>query len=72
MSYELLIDQRFSVDGEIFVVRELIATEESIRVEAHPEESSEGSRVFELSDVIDWLLVDEEIVLFNPNYLAAI
>ena len=55
-----------------FVVRELISTEESIRVEAHPEESSQASRIFELKDVIDWLLVDEEIVLFNPNYLEAI
>ena len=29
------------------------------------------SETFSLSDVIQWLLVDEEIVLFNPNYLSA-
>ena len=29
------------------------------------------AETFSLSDVIQWLLVDEEIVLFNPNYLSA-
>ena len=30
-----------------------------------------ATETFKLSDVIQWLLVDEEIELFNPNYLAA-
>lgn len=70
--YQFLVGQRFLVDGEIFVVRELTSTEDVTLVEAHPPEALDTSRTFALTEVIQGLVVDEEIVLFNPNYLAAL
>ncbi len=75
--YQFLIGQRFAFGGEIYVVRDLTAAEDSTYVTANPsagDEAAHGAADFEtfsLSDVIQWLLVDEEIELFNPNYLAA-
>lgn len=74
--YQFLIGQRFAVDGEIYVVRDLTSADDRTYVEVHAsengmEEESFVSRTFTLGDVIQWLLVDEEIELFNPNYLAA-
>ena len=74
--YQFLIGQRFSVAGEIYVVRDLTSAEDQTYVEvlaseSGMEEESSVSRTFTLSDVVQWLLVDEEIELFNPNFLAA-
>ncbi len=83
--YQFLIGQRFSVDGVTYVVRDLTAAEDRTYVEARSSEAeSEGrdvrrrdphpqedARTFSLRDVIESLVVDEEIELFNPNYLAA-
>ena len=79
--YQFLIGQRFAVGGEIYVVRDLISADDRTYVEVHASENGASengtekesfvSRTFTLSDVIQWLLVDEEIELFNPNYLAA-
>ena len=71
--YHFLIGQRFSAEGEIYVVQELTAGEEEVvLVEASiaAPTAAENSRTFSLRDVIEWLLVDEEIVLFSPDYLA--
>ncbi|MEJ2088364.1 MAG: hypothetical protein P8Y69_07795 [Gammaproteobacteria bacterium] len=70
--YRFLVGQRFLVDGETFVVRELTAAEDVTLVEAHHLEALDSSRTFLLTEVIQGLVVEEEIVLFNPNYLAAL
>ena len=83
--YQFLIGQRFSVDGVTYVVRDLTAADDRTYVEARSSEQDsderdtrrrnprplDDSRTFTLQDVIDSLVVDEEIELFNPNYLAA-
>ena len=79
--YRFLIGQRFSVGGEIYVVEDLKATKERTYVQANtPADQSarnaasgddDGFRIFALSEVLQWLLVDEEIELFNPNFLTA-
>lgn len=79
--YRFLIGQRFAFRGAIYVVEDLTAAEDRTYVRANPSSperaaadalSGEGeAETFSLSDVIQWLLVDEEIELFYPNYLAA-
>ncbi len=78
--YHFLIGQRFSVGGEIYVVQDLTNRDEHTYVQADtsPDDDivvcepqrSEG-RLFRLNEVIQTLLVDEEIELVSPNYLAA-
>ncbi len=77
--YQFLIGHRFSVGGEIYVVQDLTDQDEHIYVQAQASagddiilsEPGKGGRLFKLNEVIQSLLVDEEIELFNPNYLAA-
>jgi hypothetical protein len=77
--YQFLIGQQFSVGGEIFVVQDLTNRDEHTYVQAQPaqegdivlSEPGSGETLFKLNEVIQSLLVDEEIELFNPNYLAA-
>ena len=77
--YQFLIGQRFSVGGEIYVIQDLTEQDEHTYVLAQASneediilsEPGEGARLFKLNEVIQSLLVDEEIELFNPNYLAA-
>ena len=68
---KFLVGQRFSVGEDIYVVRDLTQGTGPATVEAYISEKVEASRTFPLSDVLERLLVDEEIELFNPNYLAA-
>ena len=68
--------------GEVFVVQDLtkrdehtyvqagVSTDEIVVSEA-TQEQTQSSQLFKLNDVIQSLLVDEEIELFSPNYLAA-
>jgi len=84
--YRFLIGQRFAFGGAIYVVQDLTAAEDRTYVTANPSAEDlpdarpgdeglvgePGFETFSLSDVIQWLLVDEEIELFNPNYLAAL
>ncbi|MGE0624500.1 MAG: hypothetical protein AB7I04_19160 [Pseudomonadales bacterium] len=78
--YRFLIGQRFAFGGAIYVVQDLTAAEDRTYVTANPSDTDAreqsggaepGTETFSLSDVIQWLLVDEEIELFYPNYLAA-
>ncbi len=83
MDYQFLIGQRFSVGGEIYVVQDVTRQNEHTYVQAGTTvdddivvSEPQGTRVhdgrlFKLNEVIQSLLVDEEIELFNPNYLAA-
>ena len=80
--YQFLIGQRFSMGGEIFVVQDLtkragrtyvqadVSGDEIVFSEA-TNDQTQSSQLFKLNDVIQSLLVDEEIELFSPNYLAA-
>ena len=80
--YQFLIGQRFSMGGEIFVVQDLTKRDEHTYVQAGAsidaivvseatQDQTQNGQLFKLNDVIQSLLVDEEIELFNPNYLAA-
>ena len=78
--YQFLIGQRFSMGGEIFVVQDLTKRDEHTYVQAGASidaivvseaTQTQNTQLFKLNDVIQSLLVDEEIELFNPNYLAA-
>jgi hypothetical protein len=76
--YQFLIGQRFSVGGEIYVVQDLTDRDEQTYVRAAAStddivlsEPGVSDRLFSLKEVIQSLLVDEEIELFSPNYLAA-
>jgi hypothetical protein len=76
--YQFLIGQRFSVGGEIYVVQDLTDRDEQTYVRAAAStddivlsEPGTSDRLFSLNEVIQSLLVDEEIELFSPNYLAA-
>ena len=73
--YRFLIGQRFAFAGEIYVVQDLTAADDRTYVQANAStaeaRSTGGLETFSLSDVIQSLLVDEEIELFNPNFLAA-
>ena len=82
--YQFLIGQRFTAEGDIYVVRELTSQEEQVFIladvfrtedeEIVVSEAGQGDlqRAFKLNEVIQSLLVDEEIELFSPNYLAAL
>lgn len=72
MDYQFLIGLRFSVGEDIYIVHDLTSGDGPTQVEAHISDEVEACRTFTLSDVIEWLLVDEEIELFSPNYLAAV
>jgi hypothetical protein len=68
--YQCLIGRQFSVDQEIYVVRELSTDSEQTLVQANSERDEASSRTFFLTEVLERLLVDEEIVLFHPSYLG--
>ncbi len=75
--YQFLIGQRFSVEGQIYEVQSLTNRDEHTYVQAvvwHEGEIVVGEPqpledrlLFSLHDVIQSLLVDEEIELFNPT-----
>ncbi len=79
--YQFLIGQRFSVGEDIYVVRDLTSRDEHTYVHAQasdcegivlPEPGAvDDDRLFNLHEVIQTLVVEEEIELFHPNYLTA-
>jgi hypothetical protein len=68
--YQSLVGRQFAVDQEIYVVRELSTDSEQMLVQANAEGDEASSRTFFLTEVLERLLVDEEIVLFHPTYLG--
>lgn len=68
--YQCLVGRQFAVDQEIYVVRELSTDSEQMLVQANAEGDEASSRTFFLTEVLERLLVDEEIVLFHPTYLG--
>ena len=74
MDYQLLIGKDFHVGDDVYTVRDVAWTGESALVEADVKSARDGSLTrqnFPVGEVLQWLLVDEEIELFNPNFLAA-
>ena len=69
--YRFLIGRQFAADGELYVVHGLQIGEGPLAVEASTAEGESSPRFFSISDVINSLLIEEEIELFNPNYLSA-
>ena len=69
--YRFLIGRQFAADGELYVVHGLQIGEGPLAVEASTAEGENSPRIFSISDVINSLLIEEEIELFNPNYLSA-
>ena len=70
--YRFLIGHAFSVAGETYVVRDLTTRDDHTVVEAGRSDGEASSSEFSLAEVIERLIVDEEIELFNPNYLTAL
>lgn len=73
--YRFLIGHRFALGGEIYVVQDLGAGNDHTLVKANPSAedgtATASCETFSVADVIQALVVDEEIELFNPNFLAA-
>lgn len=68
--YQSLVGRQFAVDREIFVVQELTSDEDQTLVRANSEHDSSSIRTFFLTEVLERLLVEEEIELFNPGYIS--
>jgi hypothetical protein len=66
--YQCLVGRQFTVEEEVFVVRELSTDTERTLVKADSERTAGNLRTFFITEVIERLLVDEEIELFNPTY----
>ncbi|MDH3644847.1 MAG: hypothetical protein OES38_22270 [Gammaproteobacteria bacterium] len=78
MDYQFLIGRDFSVGDDVYTVRDIAWSDDSALVQAHPKNDqmplalpNVGNRQFPLTEVLQWLLVEEEIELFNPNFLGA-
>ena len=70
--YQFLVGQQFTVGEDVYIVCDLSGEDKHTVVEAQRKCDSKTSKTFALSEVIEKLLVDEEIVLFPPNYLRAL
>lgn len=68
--YQCLVGRQFAVDDEVFVVRELAMEEDQTLVRANTERDFPAMRTFQITEVLERLLVDEEIELFHPTYLG--
>lgn len=69
-----MIGRDFSVGDDVYTVHEVAWTENDALVEANAKErageDSLRKRRFPVSHVLQWLLVEEEIELFNPNFIG--
>lgn len=69
--YRFLIGRQFLADGGLYFVHSLSAGDGPPVVEAALSADDAPSHRFSIGEVIRGLLVEEEIELFNPNYLSA-
>lgn len=69
--YRFLIGRQFRAEGGLYFVHALAMGESSPVIEAGLSADDPPSHTFSIGDVIRGLLVEEEIELFNPNYLSA-
>lgn len=68
--YQCLVGRQFAVGDEIFVVRELTSDEDQTFIRANSERDSNSLRTFVITEVLERLLVEEEIELFNLGYFS--
>lgn len=77
--YQFLIGRDFFVGEDVYTVHNVAWNEELAFVQAGAKDSTPTSSVlpdaaargrFPVNQVLQWLLVEEEIELFNPNYLG--
>ena len=71
--YQFLIGRDFCVGDNVYTIRSVAWMEEDALVEANVKGAEEDARAqyrFPVGQVLQWLLVEEEIELFNPNYLG--
>ena len=73
MDYQSLIGRDFYVGDDVYTVHEIAWLEDYPLVMATSKgarEDAPGDRRFPVSHVLQWLLIEEEIELFNPNFLG--
>jgi hypothetical protein len=71
--YQFLIGRDFCVGDNVYTIRSVAWMEEDALVEANvksAEEDAQAQYRFPVGQVLQWLLVEEEIELFNPNFLG--
>jgi hypothetical protein len=71
--YQFLIGRDFCVGDNVYTIRSVAWMEENALVEANMKSAEEDGRAqyrFPVGQVLQWLLVEEEIELFNPNFLG--
>ncbi|MCZ6710574.1 MAG: hypothetical protein O7B25_09440 [Gammaproteobacteria bacterium] len=70
--YQFLIGQDFSVGDDVYTIQDVAWTDDTALVEANVKEQvgNDSPSSFPVSQVLQWLLVEEEIELFNPNFLG--
>ncbi len=68
--YQCLVGRHFAVDEQVYIVGSLRAYQRHTIVEAHKEQDRASTVRFFLTDVLEALLIDEEIELFQPGYLG--
>ena len=70
--YQFLIGQDFSVGDDVYTIQDVAWTDDTALVEANVKEQvgKDSPSSFPVSQVLQWLLVEEEIELFNPNFLG--
>jgi hypothetical protein len=74
MDYQFLIGRDFCVGTDVYTVRDVAWHEEFPVVQTDVNDHTHKRRVrhsFPVAQVMQWLLVEEEIELFNPNFLGA-
>ena len=69
--YQFLIGQDFSVGDDVYTIQDVGWTDDTALVEANVKEQVGKASLssFPVSQVLQWLPVEEEIELFNPNFL---
>ena len=68
-SYRMLIDRQFVVGKRTYTVCDVVCVEDQILVEAATGKARK-LRQFPLEKVVQSLLVEEEIELYQPNFLG--
>jgi len=71
--YQFLVGRDFYVGNDIYTIRSVVWSEEYVLVEANEQSSAldmPTSLRLPLAQVLQSLLVEEEIELFNPSYLS--
>ncbi len=72
MDYQFLVGHRFTVEGQVFEVCDILLSGHCVFVDAQFTNAGETTvRRFPAATAIESLLVDEEIELYSPNFVFA-